>query len=348
MKKLFGTLISTFACLSMLSSTVSAEFDTISDNITNSYESELVQNATAQTEDFAVDEVAYDYYLDEIQPTEIGGLEYCAAARASYTRYNVNWTVEAGKNVTGTYEFNLNVGDSFYVEVSYTPVSSTEQVDIGIINTDNNVFTNVKKTTGSLTYYFDIKTAGKYKFRVKNETSSDITVTGYYYPITYTSLVNVPLIGQNNTNWCWAACIEMSAKSLGYSTYTQEDIVNKVKGTTADPYPNVVGSGDDYGKGMEYATSNTYTASESMSTISISSMNTVLSTGKPIIMAWGYYTGTDRTGGHANVIMAVDTKTNVVKMQDPANGGSTKKMKYSELTSNSSKKYDKTISITRK
>ena len=66
------------------------------------------------------------------------------------------------------------------------------------------------------------------------------------------------------------------------------------------------------------------------------------------MIAWGKYSNGVRTGGHANVLMAVDTKTYYIKIQDPLNGGSTKKMQYSELTSNSLKKYDKSITITLK
>lgn len=157
--------------------------------------------------------------------------------------------------------------------------------------------------------------------------------------------ITVTNVAQAKTNWCWAASIEMSADALGYSSYDQYDIVKYVKGTSADPYPNSPGSGDDYTNGMKYATSNNYKATESKSTITISAMKTEISAKRPIMMAWGYYSNGERTGGHANVIYAVDVDNNYVKMQDP--DGNSYTYSYSELTSTSSRKYDKTIKISK-
>lgn len=135
----------------------------------------------------------------------------------------------------------------------------------------------------------------------------------------------------------------MCADSLGYTSYDQWDIVKNVKGTSSNPYPNDPGGGSDYTNGMKFATSNDWKATESWSTITISAMNTEVSAGRPIILAWGYYTNGTRTCGHANVIYAVDASGKYIKLQDPDGNSYTKS--YSSLTSDPAKKYDKTIKI---
>ena len=175
--------------------------------------------------------------------------EYYRVAIDDYTTYNINnHTVKAGNSISSKDTFYLRKGDNFYIELSYTPVSDTEQVQIGILNKGTNTFYNFKKTTGSIKAYIDITASGTYVFKLKNCTSNDIKVTGTFTPIFYTSSVDVPLIGQTYSNWCWAACIEMSANALGYDDYTQADIVHKLKGTDDEPYPNVTGKNDDYRK----------------------------------------------------------------------------------------------------
>ena len=99
--------------------------------------------------------------------------------------------------------------------------------------------------------------------------------------------ISVTLVRQAKTNWCWAACLEMSAVSLGYTVYDQWDIVKEVKGTVSESYPNEAGGTMDYLEGMEYATFDNYTATRVSGTISISSMDTYISRGIPLIIALG-------------------------------------------------------------
>ena len=334
--RLVSVLTSIVVCLSIFTGTTIVGAEDISETESN-------------VESSVVEDLADESFIDEPASLSIDEAEYYRVAIDDYTTYNINnHTVKAGNSISSKDTFYLRKGDNFYIELSYTPVSDTEQVQIGILNKGTNTFYNFKKTTGSIKAYIDITASGTYVFKLKNCTSNDIKVTGTFTPIFYTSSVDVPLIGQTYSNWCWAACIEMSANALGYDDYTQADIVHKLKGTDDEPYPNVTGKNDDYRKGIEYATSNNYTATVSSSTYNIADMNKILASSKPLMIAWGKYSNGVRTGGHANVLMAVDTKTYYIKIQDPLNGGSTKKMQYSELTSNSLKKYDKSITITLK
>ncbi len=165
------------------------------------------------------------------------------------------------------------------------------------------------------------------------------SITAYAAYVT----LSVPNIQQAKSQWCWAACVEMSANYLGYDTYDQWDIVNHVFGTTSNPYPDKPGGDAENNKGMKYATSNSYKTVFSTSLLSISSMNTEMTNKRPIIMAWGYYTNGKRTGGHENVIYAVDTSTKYLKLQDP--DGTSNTVSYSSLTSSSTRKYDQTYKI---
>ncbi|GMQ58383.1 hypothetical protein AN1V17_27780 [Vallitalea sediminicola] len=169
------------------------------------------------------------------------------------------------------------------------------------------------------------------------------TITIY---ASYTTL-DVTLINQAKSNWCWAACLEMSAKALVDTELDQWDIVKEVKGTSSNSYPNKPGGSSDYKDGMEYITDDMYTASRVFETWTLDEIDDEIdSNSTPIIMSWGYYNSSgDRTGGHANVIYAVDSSTEYLKIKDPGGDGSTITIKYDDLFSSSSKKYDATVDI---
>ena len=160
----------------------------------------------------------------------------------------------------------------------------------------------------------------------------------------YTSL-GVSLVRQAKSQWCWAACLEMSSRYLGYTDYDQWDIVKEVKGTSSEPYPNKAGTASDYKAGMDFATNGNYTATRSDGTISISSMNSYMDDQVPLIIAIGSYSGGVRKTGHANVVFAVDEANNRFKTKDPAKDNDVI-FNYSTITSTSqSQRWDATIKI---
>lgn len=168
---------------------------------------------------------------------------------------------------------------------------------------------------------------------------SSITVYAAY------TTINVDLVRQAKSNWCWAACLEMSAHYLGYTTYDQWDIVKEVKGTASNPYPDEPGGASAYKEGMEFATSNDYTATRTTGTISISSMNTYMEDHMPLIIALGTYSGTNRTSGHAVVVFSVDKANNRFKVRNPASDYETT-YNYSTITSTSqTTRWDATTKI---
>lgn len=162
----------------------------------------------------------------------------------------------------------------------------------------------------------------------------------------YTS-IDVPLINQAKSNWCWAASLEMAAKSLTDTDKDQWDIVKEVKGTSSNSYPNEGGGTSDYKEGMEYATDDMYTATRENNTWSFDEIKEeIVDNDTPIIMSWGYYNSSGtRVSGHANVIYAVDKSSKYLKLRDPAGKGKTIVIKYDDLFSSASKKYDKTTDI---
>lgn len=160
----------------------------------------------------------------------------------------------------------------------------------------------------------------------------------------YSSL-GVSLVRQAKSQWCWAACLEMSSHYLGYTDYDQWDIVKKVKGTKSNPYPNKAGGASDYNEGMKFATKDNYTTTRSSGTISISTMNRYMDNHVPLIIAIGSYSGGTRKSGHANVVFAVDKANNRFKTKDPAKDNEVV-FNYDTITStSSSRRWDATIKI---
>ncbi len=159
--------------------------------------------------------------------------------------------------------------------------------------------------------------------------------------------ISVTLVRQAKSNWCWAACLEMSATSLGYTLYDQWDIVKEVKGTVSDSYPNETGGTMDYLEGMEFATYDNYTATRVSGTISMSSMDTYISRGIPVIIALGTYSSSGtRISGHAVVVFGVDEANNRFQVRDPGSD-SVVTYNYATITNTSQSRYwDKTVKIT--
>ncbi len=63
---------------------------------------------------------------------------------------------------------------------------------------------------------------------------------------------------QRNTNWCWVASAETSAKHMTSSQHDQYSTVYYLKGTNTNPYPNVGGTVVDIAKAANYISGNKY------------------------------------------------------------------------------------------
>ena len=129
--------------------------------------------------------------------------------------------------------------------------------------------------------------------------------------------LNVSLIRQDKSKWCWAACLEMCATYLGYDNYTQWDIVHELKGTSADPYPDLPGYTDDFQSGMLFASNNEYTTMDD-TIFTVSQMKAQLLDNKPFIMRLGFYNADgEREFSHSVVGYSVNESTQYIHVRDP-------------------------------
>lgn len=261
------------------------------------------------------------------------------------TTYSVNWTIKAGATSTGSTKVTLSPGDFYYFDLSFSPTPSGT-INIGGYNRTNNTYYKFSTSASSYSNFLRMTTAGEYSIRLRNNTSSDITVTGTYEAVKFvgSTSLDIPLYQQEQSNWCWAACIEMCAEYMGYTT-TQSGIVTEAKGSAI----NEIGSESDYTKGMKYATDDDYKATKTWTTLSAANIKSILASNTPLIIAFGYYPNGSRTGGHANVVIAVDQDNKYIQTNDPSyNGCSVKTFKYSSITDSTAyKQYDATIQITK-
>lgn len=117
-------------------------------------------------------------------------------------------------------------------------------------------------------------------------------------------------------------------------------------GTSSEPYPNDTGSASDYTNGMEYATSDDYTATRSSGTISLSSLDSYMNDSMPVIIAIGTYDSSgNRSSGHAVVIFSVDKANNKFKVKDPSNDSDVT-YNYNTITDTSqTRHWDATVKI---
>ena len=71
-------------------------------------------------------------------------------------------------------------------------------------------------------------------------------------------MVDCPLVSQQPYSlWCWAACAEMLGKNANpNATRTKYDVVENIKGTPDNPYPNVGGDDEDLREGAAYVSNN--------------------------------------------------------------------------------------------
>ncbi len=258
--------------------------------------------------------------------------------------YSINWTISANKYKQDTKALTLQNGDYIYFDLKISP-KPTENINIGAVNKDTNIYRSKSTQDSEFDYFLSIAADGEYYVRIKNNTSKNITVTGTYEVVNYVDsiILSVPLYQQKETNWCWAACIQMCAKYKGY-TATQANIVKAAKGEEV----NEGASGlKDYNRGMESATKKKYTATKSDDILAASEIKKILKSDLPLIISMSQYSNGVKTSSHANVVVAVDKENNFIKVNDPNYYGASKKnFKYSVITSSDSDlRYSATVKI---
>lgn len=91
--------------------------------------------------------------------------------------HSYDWKVSAGSASTGANKYYLRVDDIVEVSGSWAE-TNTGTVKIGVTN--GTTFYYVEGSKGSASGSIEITTAGNYQFKVKNEGSQAINISGYF------------------------------------------------------------------------------------------------------------------------------------------------------------------------
>lgn len=161
--------------------------------------------------------------------------------------------------------------------------------------------------------------------------------------------VSVTAVQQAKSNWCWAACAEMSGKVVySSSTRTQYNVVNYLKGSLFVPYPNSTGSIEESASGSQYVAHNTKTFTSTDSKWIFPQIESSLADGYPVQAGAGYYTNGVRNGGHVVVIKKTEsTNSNAyIDYVDPWDGATyhCSYLSFCDASFNG-RKYDQTIYV---
>lgn len=112
--------------------------------------------------------------------------------------------------------------------------------------------------------------------------------------------VNVVSVKQARTNWCWAACAEVSGKNVyPGSTRTQYNVVTYIKGRSSINEGGAISEG---AKGSRYVAYDKKSYGYTSSKWSFSQITASLNKGYAVQAGAGYYTDNNRNGGHRVVI----------------------------------------------
>ncbi len=148
------------------------------------------------------------------------------------------------------------------------------------------------------------------------------TVTAIAYSSEVHQTLVTPVV-QAKTLWCWAACAEMAGKYMySSSNRSQYDVVNYLKGTPSDLYPNVAGSISETATGASYITYNNHSFSSIGLPFSFDALHAALGNHQPVLAGCTYLSG----GGHMvtiyRTVKAIDggVTYTYVSYYDPANG----------------------------
>lgn len=251
----------------------------------------------------------------------------------------LNLTVNPNRVRRTTTSYNLEVNDIIVFDFTYTPALDSSEFRIGIYEINTKKTTYLVFSGGTLKGNYIIKTAGEYKIELKNLSTQTVTLSGTFTPCKFTA-IGVPLIAQEDSKLCWAACSEMISEYYGCSV-TQEAIVKHVKNT--DKMVNETGTESDIKKAIEYATDAKHTCSGSYTTAtSISNISNEINKKRPVIMLF-----VNSAGNHVCVATAVDDQDIFVRYNNPSpvNEGKVITAKYETITSSKTNKYTRYMTV---
>lgn len=121
--------------------------------------------------------------------------------------------------------------------------------------------------------------------------------------ISSTTSVSITGVRQAMDQWCWAACAEIIGKTVfSGSTRTQFDVVNLLKRTDENPWPNVGGLPSDGAAGASYVAFYNKNFMGEYETLNFSEITYSLAKGYAVSTSGGYYESGERVGGHAVVV----------------------------------------------
>lgn len=173
--------------------------------------------------------------------------------------------------------------------------------------------------------------------------------------ISLATSVDVIPIKQAKDNWCWAACAEMAGKTAFKSVYnltsyrTQYNVVEKLKGTSSEPYPDETGSISESATASKYVTYDYIEFASTGSKWSFAKIESSLNDGYAVQAGAGYYNLIFRKSGHMVVIY--ETKTvgseNYVSYIDPLFPDEDYCCTYEEFCNGTynDRKYDQTVYV---
>lgn len=326
LKKVSAALLCSVLVLTAFPAAISADDD-------------LLEEASEQ--DVYVSDIPYDgdYFdeADEFGETEV--ISRTVENGLERTAYTINWTIPANSSRKGTIQMSLTIDDIMIYNLNFSSIPSNGNIMVGLYYPTSNDYIRGVVTETTFKQNKTVSKNGTCSVKIQNNSDTEITVTGNYESVIFRGgVLDVPLYAQENSNWCWAACTQMCASRLGYNK-NQKDIVFAAKNN----YDNDVAYAADYPKAMKYATNNVYTATREVKVLSASSIKSILLNSMPVMIALKL-----PSSQHANVVTAVNKDNTYIKANDPANGGSHKIYKYSNLTaSDSSRKYIATIEISK-
>ncbi|MBR4555784.1 MAG: hypothetical protein IKO27_09365 [Ruminococcus sp.] len=160
---------------------------------------------------------------------------------------------------------------------------------------------------------------------------------------TKAAYVDVTAVKQQKTNWCWAACAQMSAMIACPAYYhNQSQIVTYIFGSTYNYAANIYQAA----MGASYGSCYYRTFSSTSSPLSFSQINAKLTAGYPVQAGMVHYSGSTPDGGHMLEIYQTYSifSINYVLLVDPYDGSrGTLSYNYLLNTGPSGYKYEETV-----
>lgn len=135
-----------------------------------------------------------------------------------------------------------------------------------------------------------------------------------------TQVLGITKVLQAKDYWCWAAVSEMVGKWGTNSTLNQWNVVNKIKGTILNPYPDVPGDIYDMSQGCKYVSLGTtfYYGNKALGPGEIKDQIFIYT--RPFVAGINYYWNGYITGRHAIVIKGYNDSNFSVNYYDPETG----------------------------